>query len=180
MLYKILLRHALLYKPIPMSANNQIPESYEMGKLFENYLRCHIFIKKHFVILDKTHDFQANQGDFIESSLNPDFRMRDKTNRVFYLEAKFRTNSFDDKINWCNFDQLKRYQEFDKTHPVFIAIGLGGKPDYPKNLFVIPLQEAAHTDLFMSVALKYQFPLGKPIIPDALWNLIKVDYRKAG
>jgi hypothetical protein len=66
-----------------------------------------IFVRKHFVILDKTHDFQTNKGDFIE-------------------------------------------------------------------------QEAAHTDLFMSVALKYQFPIGKPIIPDALWNLIQVNYRKAG
>jgi hypothetical protein len=163
-----------------MSANNQIPESLEMGKLFENYLRCHIFVKKHFVILDKTYDFQVKPDDSIESSLNPDFRMRDKTNRVFYLQAKFTTDSLDDKINWCNSDQLKLYQEFDKTHPVFIAIGLDGKPDYPKNLFVIPLQEVAHSDLSLSVALKYQFPLGKPIIPDDLWNLVKVDYRKAG
>lgn len=163
-----------------MSDNNQIPESSEMRKLFENYLRCHIFVKKHFVILDKTHDFQTNQGDSTESSLDPDFRMRDKTNRVFYLEAKFRTDAVDDKISWCNSDQLKRYQEYDKTHPVFIAIGLGGKPDYPKNLFIIPLQEAAHTDLSMSVVLKYQFPLGKAVIPDDLWSLIKVNYGKTG
>jgi len=162
-----------------MTDNLNIPESYKMGKQFEDYLRCHIFVKKYFVITEKTHDFQANHGDFIESSINPDFKFRDKMNKSFYLEAKFRSDVHDDKISWCNFGQLKRYQEFDKTFPVFIAIGLGGKPDNPKNLYLLPLQEANHTDLFLSVASKFQIPLGKPVLPDNLWNLVTEGYRKA-
>jgi hypothetical protein len=161
-----------------MSTN--IPESSKMGEQFENYLRCHIFVKKYYVILENTHDFQANQGDFIESSINPDFKLRDKMNKSFYLEARYRSNDFDDKINWCNHGQLKRYQEFDKILPVFIAIALGGKPDNPQNLFLLPLHEANDPDLLLTTAFKYQIPLGKPVIPEDLWKLVQPPYRKAG
>ena len=163
-----------------MTDNLNIPESYKMGKQFEDYLRCHIFVKKYFVILEKTQDSQANHGDFIDSSIHPDFKMRDKMNKSFFLEAKFRSEIHDDKISWCNFGQLKRYQEFDKTLPFFIVLGVGGKPDNPRNLYLLPLHEANHPELLLNAASKFQIPLGKPVLPDDLWNLANDRYKKAG
>jgi hypothetical protein len=156
------------------------PDSSQMAKQFENYLRCHIFVKKYFIILEKADDLQANQDDSIESSIHPDFKMRDKMNKSFYLETRFRPNNFEDKINWCSHGELKRYQEFDKISPVFIVIGLGGKPDNPQNLFLFSLQDVNHPDLELTTAFTFQIPLGKPVIPDDLWKLLKTEYRKAG
>lgn len=167
-------------KSFPMNNHPGNPDSTQMGKQFENYLRCHIFVKKYFVILEKTPDPQAGTSDLNESSLQPDFKMRDKMNKSFYLEARFRPNHFEEKISWCTHGDLKRYQEFDKILPVFIVIGFGGKPDNPQNLFLLSLQEATHPDLLLSDAFKFQIPLGKPVLPDDMWKLLKTEYRKAG
>jgi hypothetical protein len=50
-------------------------------------------------------------------------------------------------INWgiefASVYQLRRYQEFGENRgiPVFIVIGVGGKPDSPKYFYVVPLSE---------------------------------------
>jgi hypothetical protein len=163
-----------------MSTNHDLPESPKMGEQFENYIRCHIFVKKYFVLLDKEPEAQENQADLTESPISPDFKMRDKMNKSFYLEATFKANDFEDKINWCTQKELKSYQELDKSSPVFIAVALGGKPDNPQNLFLVPLHETNNTELLLETAFKYQIPLGKPVMPDDLWKIARTEYKKTG
>ncbi|MFI5152865.1 MAG: hypothetical protein ACHQET_05990 [Chitinophagales bacterium] len=164
-----------------MSANTDIPESNKLGKQFKDYLRHHIFVKKFYVSIDENQDIQVSKTDPIEAAIYPDFKFRDKRHlQPFYLEAKFRSADSQEKISWCTAAQLKRYQEFEKSFPVFIVIGLGGKPDNPQHLFLLPLTEAGTTDLSMSTALKFEIPLCKPVMPEDLWKLTKPEYRKAG
>ena len=67
---------------------DDIPQSFQKGEAFEEYLRNRIFTKSQYSIVEKTHGFHENNGDYIESTLHPDFKLRDLTNdREFYLEA---------------------------------------------------------------------------------------------
>lgn len=89
------------------------------------------------------------------------------TKEQFAVECKFRNGLFPStKINdyvlkWSYPEQIQRYNEFSKAKriPVFILVGLGGKPSSPKYCFCIPLAEAKYPELFPSVLEKHErFP----------------------
>jgi hypothetical protein len=152
-----------------------------MGKDFEAYLRCHIFVKKYYVSMEMSEEDQLNSANKVDTSNQPDFKFRDKRHQQpFFLEAKFREKESEEKISWCTSTQLKRYQEFEKSFPIFIIVGFGGKPDNPEKLFLFPLTEAIGPELPMQTALKFEIPLCKPIIPEDLWKMTKPEYKKAG
>ena len=160
---------------------DDIPQSFQKGEAFEQYLRNRIFTKSQYSIVEKTHGFHENNGDYIESTLHPDFKLRDLTNdREFYLEAKFRTNVFDTTINWCHYRQLLRYRDFNKVLPLFIALGIGRTADDPYNVFILPLHEAGHTDLYLSIVNKFKIGLDAPLSSQLLWNRYNPKLRKAG
>jgi hypothetical protein len=164
-----------------MSTNPDVSEFRKMGKDFEAYLRCHIFVKKYYVSMEMSEEDQSNGTNKIDSSDLPDFKFRDKRHQQpFFLEAKFREKESEEKINWCTTAQLKRYQELENLFPLFILIGFGGKPDNPQKLFLFPLSEASGTELPMQAALKFEIPLCKAIIPEDLWKMTKPEYKKAG
>lgn len=146
------------------------PESFKMGEKFENYVRQTLFVDSYYDILERTHDYKTNK-DYVESSLKPDFTFRDKwTKKEFYVEAKFRTGVYNNKIVWCNDKQLKRYLEYNRKQPVFLILGMGDKPDYPEFLSLIPLTQAQYTGLFPSHAEKFEIALDKPISSKTLWG----------
>jgi hypothetical protein len=147
------------------------PESFKIGQKFEDYVRELLFIERYYDILERTHDYNTNSKDYVESSLKPDFKFRDKwTKREFFVEAKFRTGLYNNKILWCNEKQLVRYQEYNKQHPVFLILGMGDDPKYPEFLSLIPLSVAKYTGLFTSVAEKYEIELDKPVTSKMVWG----------
>ncbi len=133
------------------------PESFKMGQKFEDYVREFLFPGNYYDLLERTHDYNANSKDYVESSLKPDFKFRDKwAKKEFYVEAKFRTSDYRRKIVWCNDKQLLRYQQYNKEKPVFLILGMGDNPTYPKFLSLIPLSQAKYTGLFPSVVEKFE------------------------
>jgi hypothetical protein len=151
-----------------------IPESFEKGELFQKYIRDFIFTKRHYVIVDKTHSYLENLGDFIESTVNPDYKFRDiSTNKEFFIEAKFRTNiTYNDKVEICSPDQLSRYQSYAAHLPLFILLGLGGTPLTPKLLSLLPISAIQYPDLYFSKFYKFQIKLNAPLIPQTLWTVV--------
>lgn len=146
------------------------PESFKMGEKFENYVREHLFIKSYYDILERTHDYKTNK-DYVQSSLKPDFTFRDRwTKKEFYVEAKFRTGTYNNKIVWCNDNQLKRYLEYNKEKPVFLILGMGENPNFPEFLSLIPLAQAKYTGLFPSHTEKFEIELDKPVSSKVLWE----------
>ena len=146
------------------------PESFKMGEKFENYVRKFLFVDNYYDLLERTHDYKTNK-DYVKSSLKPDFTFRDKrTKKEFYVEVKFRTGLYNNKIVWCNDNQLKRYLEYNKERPVFLILGMGDKPDYPEFLSLIPLTQAKYTGLFPSHAEKFEIELDKPVSSKILWE----------
>lgn len=147
------------------------PESFKIGQKFEDYVREYIFAEKYYDLVERTHNYNSNNKDFVESSVRPDFKFRDKwTKNEFYVEAKFRTGLYNGKITWCKDYQLKRYQEIHKSVPVFILIGMGENPKYPEFLSLIPMHEAKYVGLFPSVAEKFEIELDKTITSKVLWG----------
>jgi len=146
------------------------PESFKKGEEFENYVRENLFVGNYYDLLERTHDYETNK-DYVESSLKPDFKFRDRwTKKEFYVEAKFRTSVYKDKIIWCNENQLKRYIKYNKEKPVFLILGMGDDPEDPDFLALIPLSQAKYTGLFPSHAKKFKISLDKPVSSRTLWN----------
>jgi hypothetical protein len=145
------------------------PESFKMGEEFENYVRKYLFVDNYYDIIERTHNYKTNK-DYVESSLKPDFKFRDKwTKKEFYVEVKFRTGLYNNKIVWCKDKQLARYLDYNKQLPVFIILGMGDNPKYPEFLSLIPLAQAKYTGLFPSHAEKFEIEIDKPVSSKILW-----------
>lgn len=71
------------------------PASFKMGQKFEEYVREFLFVRNYYDILEQTDSYNTNSKDYVESSLKPYFKFRDKlTKKEFYIEAKFRTSDY--------------------------------------------------------------------------------------
>lgn len=151
------------------------PESFYKGEAFEEYIRQFTLPTKDYDLLHKTHDYNNNKKDFVESSLYPDYLFRDKrTGKEFFVEVKFRNGFYDNKnmISWCNYNQLKRYKEIDEQgKKVFIVLGLGDYPKRPHALFLFPLSGCNFCKLYDSFLEKYSFYPDKPVFSSYLWKL---------
>ncbi|MCW7503560.1 hypothetical protein [Leptospira paudalimensis] len=68
-----------------------VPKSFLNGEEFENFTREVLFPKDVYELLHKTHNYEQNSEDFVEDSLLPDFKFRNRDlNIEFYLECKYR------------------------------------------------------------------------------------------
>ncbi len=145
------------------------PRSFKTGEEFEKYVREILFPKEHYTLVEMTHSYATNKNDYVEASLKPDFTFRDHiTKKEFYVEAKVRTTLFNNKIAWCNKRQLERYNEYDKTKPVFLIMDLG--EDESPYLALIPLKKAQYTGLIVSYTKKFEIEKDKAVTSKNLWN----------
>lgn len=149
------------------------PIAYIKGEDFENCLRRTVFTKDNFDLVMKTHDFHENNKDYIESSLYPDFLFRDKkTNTEFFVEAKYREHLFKGKVYWCREYQFRRYHKLTKDVPVIIAIGLGGRPDNPNHIFLVPLEKIEYIGLYPTFLAEYEFHDDRKNLMDGLMDSV--------
>jgi hypothetical protein len=134
-------------------------DNYAKGDLFEEYV-INLFPAEYFKILHATTRRDDLGGRQIESAKNPDFHIQHIPSRhKFWVEAKFRQNIYNNKLIWCNQNQLMRYKKFqDSVRPekVYIVIGNGGSPSAPEIIYCIPLDEIKYTDLFLSKIEMYK------------------------
>jgi hypothetical protein len=151
------------------------PDSFIKGEAFEDYVRNKIFPKTDYDLVHRTHNYNSNNGDYVESSLKPDFKFRDKKNgKEFNVEVKWRMGVYnrENKIEWCNDKQLKRYKAIDKNESkVFIVLGFGDKPTVPKEIVLFPISGCNYTGLYDSFLDRYSFYVDKPAFSGYLWKL---------
>lgn len=135
------------------------PKTHVAGDEFEQYVRGHLFPKERYDLVHRTHDYSANKSDFVEDSKEPDFRFRSiKSAREFWVEAKYRSRLYQDAVEWCKPYQLQRYKAIDRTVPVFAAIGLGGRPESPRHVYIVPVGDIRYRRLFPSILRRYEVP----------------------
>lgn len=115
--------------------------SQEKGLAFEKFV-VNRFDRKYYKLLDWTSD-KIIDGVYAQSTFNPDlhyqFRYRNHV-KEFAVECKYRSRLIDGMFE-LEERQLENYRRYgrDKGIPVFIALGIGGRPSAPKALFMIPL-----------------------------------------
>lgn len=134
------------------------PESVSKGYDFESYIAS-LFPQERFSIVEWTNDICRKHDRYVESDTRPDLTVRHlKTDQIFHIECKYRSELYEGKLNWTNPRQLQRYQEFSRNsqNPFYVVIGLCGKASNPKYLFCIPLQEARYPALYPSIFERYE------------------------
>lgn len=166
-----------LFRRISTAIKNEIkkPTSFVKGEAFEEYVRKVLFPKTDYDLVHRTQDYNTNKGDYVESSLKPDFLLRDKkTGKEFYVEVKWRKGVYNrqNKIEWCNENQLRRYKAIDKREKkVFVILGFGDKAYNPLEIIIFPISACNYIALYDSFLNKYSFYLNKSVFPEYLWKL---------
>ncbi len=149
-------------------------ESFDKGKAFENYIQNVIFTVDTYDQLARTPDIDQNAVRFTESTLDPDFYYKcRKTQKTFYVEAKFRSQFFTGNIlNLFNQNQFDRFKEIDKPKtPIFVAIGCGGTASEPSTISIVPFSEITNLVINKLEVDRHLINKGK-FNHEKLWELI--------
>ena len=131
----------------------------QKGDDFEKYI-VQKFSKSYFSIVEWTGDKYV-EGMYAKSNMNPDLTLRFKMKdieRDFAVECKYRSDYYKNGVEWCSEQQLKNYKTFatSKEIAVFVAIGMGGVPTAPEELFIIPLTELMNNFVDKSFLNQYR------------------------
>lgn len=131
----------------PSTVDYNSPEA--KGKRFEEYVVRKFQAEKFYTLKEWRGDKYVD-GIYPESNMYPDleleFNMKD-IKRRFAIECKYRSRMNDNnEVEFAYEDQLKRYKQFEAEFgiPVYILLGLEGKPEAPEHLFLIPVSAIYH------------------------------------
>jgi hypothetical protein len=131
---------------------NPVDLSKQKGDVFENYV-IQKFDRAYFALKDMRSD-KGVKGFYPESNTYPDLTLEYKpAKQRFAVECKWRqhwqTRSNGSAfINWAGgttkekgLQKIQNYANYAETQkmPVFVVIGIGGTPERPKDLYVVPL-----------------------------------------
>lgn len=155
------------YRETPAEVTRNVPDStpidnnfennHRKGREFEDYITRR-FDPKYFSVYNRTQDNGSPEDS------NPDIIMRFKHKHIdqkIAIECKFRSNDDDDILHICKEHNIKNYRRFAQNHrdiPVYIVIGLGGVPDRPDRMFIIPLEELKNPSMHRMVFERYEKP----------------------
>lgn len=128
------------------------------GVTFEGYVE-NLFSKQDWRIAESSA--YRKLGRWVESYSNPDFVfVHRKTNKRVAVECKYKSSSpkEDNRFFWAYEDQIENYQNFSaKTEtPVFVVIGIGGRPKNPKKIFLAPLSLVKYPGVKMDYLQKFE------------------------
>ncbi len=143
-----------------MSNTALLEDSFDKGFLFEKYITT-LFNERKFKLETwrKSRKIQDNIYPIDMSYPDLELIFVHKRKFRFAVECKWRKQFFNGKIKWVNdYQSIVIYHEFQSRFliPVFVAIGVGGLPDNPKQLFVTPLNQlGAKTDVYESELIPF-------------------------
>lgn len=123
----------------PDRDDRQADRHKQMGTAFEDFILDIVLELEQVRLVSRTMDYSHN-GHHAEDNQTPDLKFRCEDYR-FAIECKYRTAFIDGKIFWAENYQIKNYSRYQmiKSCRVFVAIGIGGEPEDPNEVFVVPL-----------------------------------------
>lgn len=134
----------------------QTTNPYRKGTSFEQHVSS-LFPESQFTIVDRTRDISKFSKRIVESDSHPDFVFRNKkTGQTFAVECKYASRWWNQNgtlgIKLRHY-QLENYRAFERERkmPVFIAFGIGGIPEKPKEVFFVPLDWIKYDFVWESV-----------------------------
>lgn len=132
------------------STKDNSDENKAKGDAFEKYVVLK-FDTGYFTIKEWRSDKIVN-GIYPVSNHFPDleieFNYRKKQIRdTFAVECKYRNGFYKNIIEWAQGYQLDNYKKYaaEIKIPVFIVIGVGGQPEYPSEVYIVPLEKIKNT-----------------------------------
>ena len=133
-------------------------ELKEKGDEFEKFTVTK-FDNRYFKILDWRGD-KFVDGVYAESSKNPDLEIEfshKNISKKFAVECKYRSKIYDEVIitKQHKIDGYKNYSAKNKI-PVFIVLGLGGKPSNPLECYIIPIKKVYNEKMPYTSLQKYR------------------------
>ncbi|MEK9135384.1 MAG: hypothetical protein AAB451_03800 [Patescibacteria group bacterium] len=141
------------------------------GRDFENYVE-NLFSQNEWAIEQKNKFEKLSR--WIESKNNPDFIFRNKkTNKRLAVECKYLSKQAK-KFWWAKNYQIENYQNFSQKEniPVFVVLGIGGRPKNPKRVFLVPLNQIKYPDVKMEYLGKFEREPRKSFSVDREGNLL--------
>ena len=119
-------------------------ENRKKGNDFEKFV-VQKFDRKYFALQEWRSDKYVN-GIYAASNQLPDLEInfrKGNINDSFAVECKWRKGYYDNSIKWAEYYQLSNYKNYAKRLQiqVFVIIGIGGSPDSPEEIFIIPLSQ---------------------------------------
>lgn len=127
------------------------------GRRFEGYIED-LFRKNKEWKVERDNSYRKLSKGWVESYSDPDFVfIHRRTNKKIAVECKYKPKEYE-RIFWAFEDQIEHYQNFsDKEKiPVFIIIGIGGKPKNPKTMFFVPLSLVKYPEVKMDYLQKFK------------------------
>ncbi len=131
---------------IEKTKEDDFDENKAKGDAFESFVVKH-FDKNYFTLQEWRGDKYVD-GNYPVSSHFPDLEVNftfknQNINENFAIECKWRKTYYKNSIEWAHNYQIKNYREYtDKLNiPVFVVIGVGGEPNKPNEIFIIPLSK---------------------------------------
>src|SRR3989338_1063036 len=131
-------------------------DSYKKGKSFEQYV-ANLFPESDVVIMNRTRDISKFSNRLVVSDMYPDFVFKNKkTGRSFAVECKWRgqwaKGNSGELGFWWSQRQRAHYEEYARMNgiPVFVAFGIGGTPEKPKEIYFLELSHLQYTFLKQS------------------------------
>lgn len=162
-----------LFTRILKAVYNEVrkPASFVRGEEFEQYLRNEIFTQLYYDIDHRSHDYSVNHNDYVGDSMFPDFIFCEyKSERLFAVEAKYRSYFYEDAVEWCKPRQLARYKDFSTHMPTLVALGVGGEPKYPDHLYIFNVASVKYPKLFKKTLKPYEVKVDHEVQPGFLWK----------
>ena len=186
LLKKISLEHGLKYESVLKEAETQmtalgvksetelIDQNKKAGLDFEKFV-VKKFNRRHFDITEWTGDKYV-EGRFSKANYHPDLLMKRKSDSVserFSIECKWKRR-FAKEIIIASESQIVRYRQYETKMkvPVFIALGLGGTGDNPKEFYIIPLKEMSSNTIPMTLLKRYEKNVARDLSFDREKKLI--------
>lgn len=159
------------YKILTMGAQKSPynMRAVRVGESWQLEVKDVIFPKNRYDILHQTHSFHDNKGRYIESSLQPDFKFRDRfTKKEFWVECKYRGSLYNEKVAILKQEQRDRLLKL--TDPVFICLALDLPAFDNEQYYLVPFCNMKYDHLFVSVLNNYEIGFG-PMVSNILWKL---------
>lgn len=144
-----------------ITKDHDAADSVEKGLVFEKFIVQQFDIYKgYFTLLDWRSD-KFHRGVFPKSSQNPDLVYQYKHKdfvRTFAVECKYRSRAFNGSIQIMDKNNYKTYEAFHRNEmPVYIALGIGGEPNNPTEMYLIPFQQVK-LEMYYNELSKYRKP----------------------
>ncbi len=114
----------------------------EKGEAFEKFIISR-FDPAIYRLIEWRSDKYLPGWGFPMSSMWPDIEMQNRrTRKRFAIECKFRARPTGDALEWASESNIRHYNVYAETRhqPVIIAIGVGGSPDAPGDVYLVNLR----------------------------------------